>query len=248
MCVKSQHLILDLTCKVKLLSMLEKCPMTQKMFELIQSWSNPKCQISSNLSLFNNGIVLIQTAGTFILDKFRFASFSTMELNLDKEWELSCWINSGSLVFTHRIECIHTQLRNQRAKQGDWFVEGAATKSWTIKGGVYKSPFHIQCYVLKGHANFSIFLNALNVWNIYCTCKFCGVWNVYCTCKFCGVWNVYCTCKFCGVALKVMMQPCVYACVCMCVKFWVLHSLPIWKCFFLKRRKESLSEPTVNWK
>ena len=39
--------------------------------------SNSKCWISSNLSLLNYGIKLIQRVGTFMPDKFKFAPFST---------------------------------------------------------------------------------------------------------------------------------------------------------------------------
>ena len=110
-----------------------KCLRTSELLELIQSWSNPKFQINSNLSLSNYGTELIQRAWTFMpdkfkfapfsamesnlfeeqelkcmLDKFRFAPLSTMELNISEEGELSCRLSSNSLLFTHRTELIHT--------------------------------------------------------------------------------------------------------------------------------------------
>ena len=51
---------------------------------------------SSDLPIFNRG--------TFMPDMFTFAPFSTMELSLAKELELSCQISSNSLLFTHRFE------------------------------------------------------------------------------------------------------------------------------------------------
>ena len=80
------------------------------------AWTYPKlkCWISSSLTLFNYEIALTQRVQTFMLVKFRFAPFTTMEmelswragtvmpdefkfapfltveLNLLEEWEFSC--------------------------------------------------------------------------------------------------------------------------------------------------------------
>ena len=42
-----------------------KCLRTSELLELIQSWSNPKCRIGSNLSLFSYGIEFIRRRGKF---------------------------------------------------------------------------------------------------------------------------------------------------------------------------------------
>ena len=53
-----------------------KCLRTPKLLELMRSGRNPKRRVSSNLPLFNCGIELIQTAGTFMPGKFKFAPFN----------------------------------------------------------------------------------------------------------------------------------------------------------------------------
>ena len=52
-----------------------QCLRTPKLHELIQSWSHPKCWISSNLPLFSWGIELTWTAGTFMPGTFKIFSF-----------------------------------------------------------------------------------------------------------------------------------------------------------------------------
>ena len=48
-----------------------------------------------------------------MLDKFKFTPFSIMELNLSKEWELSCHVSSNWLLVTLKIELIHTHTHTQ---------------------------------------------------------------------------------------------------------------------------------------
>ena len=77
-----------------------KCLGTPKLLELVWSWNHPKfkCRMSSNLPLFNYGIHLIWTAGTYTSGNFKLAPFSMMELK--------CWISSDLPLFDHGIHLI----------------------------------------------------------------------------------------------------------------------------------------------
>ena len=67
-----------------------KCLRTTKLLDLIQSFSNLKCQISSNFPLFKCEIEVLQRPGTSMpdSDKFKFHPFSTTEFNLPEEQKL----------------------------------------------------------------------------------------------------------------------------------------------------------------
>ena len=52
-----------------------KCLRTQKLPQLIQSWSKQKCWIHSNLTVLNYGTEALCRVGTFMLFKFRFTPF-----------------------------------------------------------------------------------------------------------------------------------------------------------------------------
>ena len=66
---------------------------TPKLFGLVESWSDPKCLISSDLSIVNYDTGLSRGTGISTRDKFKFAPFSTMEFSLSEQRELSCRIS-----------------------------------------------------------------------------------------------------------------------------------------------------------
>ena len=78
-------------------------------------------------------------AGTFMPDKFKFAPFSTVELNLSKRQDFSCRISLNLLLFTHRTEFIthihthtHTHTHTQTHTHTHTHTQAITIHNWSL--------------------------------------------------------------------------------------------------------------------
>ena len=134
-----------------------KCLWTQKLTELIQSWSNQKCWISSNLPVFNYGIELIWIVGTFMLNKLKFCSFFNNGIKLIWKTEI---FSAGKFKFvpfhpqiwtypfihTHTCmhACTHTHTHAHTHTHTHTRTSGVKANAWSYLTRIWTYPVSAQ--------------------------------------------------------------------------------------------------------
>ena len=115
-------------------------PRDTKLLEVIRRWSNMKCQICSNLSLFDYGIELIWRAGSFMPDKFIFGELilrvGTFYLGKFRFAPFHSELNSATHTHTHTHARMHiythTHMKMCKMYSLFWVNDGFMLWHWEL--------------------------------------------------------------------------------------------------------------------